>query len=44
MIDILAPGGVVADALDLESAISLAPVIFLIMVGTYLLIKVTGIQ
>ena len=43
MIDILAPGNVVADALDIESTIHLAPVIFLIKVGTYLLMKMAGI-
>ena len=35
MIDILAPGGVIADVLDIESAIHLVPVIFLRIVGTY---------
>ena len=39
MIDILAPGGVVADSLDIESAIHLVQVIFLIRVGTYLLME-----
>ena len=44
MIDILGPGGVAADALDIESAIHLVPVIFLIRVRTYLLMEMAGIQ
>ena len=43
MIDIPAPVDVVADALDIESAIHLVPVIFMIRAGTYLLMKMAGI-
>ena len=43
-IDILTPGGVVADALDIESTIHLFPVIFPIWVGTFLLMKMAGIR
>ena len=43
MIDILLPVDVVAAALDIESAIHLAPVMFLIRAGTYLLMKMAGI-
>ena len=43
-IDILTPDGVISDVLNRESTTQLVPVIFPIRVGTYRLMKMSGIQ